>query len=114
MRIRKLHRSQAIRAGLILWGLALILGFASGTLGALVGASVYGPFSPFVLTVPLGLVGFALLIASTFLPSSRSEKPNFTQELMGRENLNYGVYTEGNWISVLDEKKKEEESNRRR
>jgi hypothetical protein len=60
----------------------------------------------------LGIIGFGLMVASTFLPEGKKEKPTFTQELMGRERLNYGVYTEGNWKTVLDEKDKEDKKRR--
>ncbi len=49
------------------------------------------------------MAGFALLVLSTFLPSKRTDKPAFIQELMSKEKLQYGVYTEGNWRSVLDD-----------
>jgi len=37
------------------------------------------------------------------LPSRRTDKLIFIQELMSKEKFQYGVYTEGNWRSVLDD-----------
>jgi len=79
---------------------------------SLMGSSVIAIWLPIVAGA--GLLGFALLALSTILPAGRKEKPTFTQELMGGERLNYGVYTEGNWMTVLDDKEKEEEKRRRR
>lgn len=82
-----------------------------------------GLLSPF-FTIPqllgylflVGILGIASLIfltLATFLPVGRRDRPTFTQELLGREKLQYGVYTEGNWMTVLDEKRKEEKQKRR-
>ncbi len=60
-----------------------------------------------------GVLGFGFLALSTLLPPKKDERPTFTQELMGRESLNYGVYTDGNWISVLDKKNREEKKHQR-
>ena len=37
------------------------------------------------------------------LPSRRTDKLIFIQELMSKEKFQYGVYTKGNWRSVLDD-----------
>ncbi len=100
-----------MRLGLALLALAAVLvyggPFASGALGE--GMLLY-----LALLGLAGALGFGLLVASTFLPSKKDERPTFTQELMGKESLNYGAYTDGNWISVLDKKDKEEKEHKRR
>jgi hypothetical protein len=105
-----MYRAQSIRIGLGLLAVALVLeygtGFAQNSLGQ-------GTFVYIILLGALGVSGFAFLVLSTFLPRGKRERPTFTQEHLGREGLQYGVYTEGNWKSVLDEKDKEEKARRR-
>lgn len=105
---RKLHRRPVLRIGLVMWAVALALGLVVGALSSLAGLTAEVVFPYLVLAGPLWLVGFVLLVLATFLPKSRDEKPTFTEELLGREKLQYGVYTDGNWMSVLDDKEKKE------
>jgi hypothetical protein len=109
-----MHRKPVLQAGLILTLITMLM------IGGVVASPFPGLFDLFGGSVVLllaaaatGIVGFALMIASTFLPEGKSDKPTFTQEMMGRERMNYGgVYTEGNWRQVLDDKEKEEKKRR--
>lgn len=100
MRLLGLKKDEAMRYGLGLLGLALLMVYVVqvfavvGSFGALLYLSVTGT---------LAVSGFILLVVSLFLPKERLVKPTFTEEMMGKESLNYGVYTDGNWMSVLDE-----------
>jgi len=102
---RKLYKAQSMKIGLGLLAIALVLTYASGF-----AAGVLGERMLIYLLLPAltGISGFAFLVLSAFLPRDRKERPTFTQELLGRERLQYGVYTDGNWMSVLDKKAKDE------
>lgn len=105
-----------LRKGLALKvGLGLVAVWFLMTYVLTFGVVVFGTGSSVLILLigaTLGIVGFGLIVASTFLPEGKNEKPTFTQELMGRERLNYGVYTEGNWKAVLDVKDKEDKTRR--
>lgn len=91
--------------------IALILTYASNFVEGLFGQGM--PLYLFSLGLT-GVSGFAFLVLSVFLPRKRGARPTFTQELLGREKLQYGVYTDGNWMSVLQEKDREEKESRKR
>jgi hypothetical protein len=112
MHMPKFRRRPVLRLGLAMWAAALGLGLAIGTLGDILGFTT-AVLLPFVIMAgSLGLLGFVMLVLSTFLPKSKYEKPAFTEELLGREKLQYGVYTDGNWMSVLQDKSKEKKQRR--
>ena len=100
-----------MKIGLGLLAIAVVLVYAGGF-----GMSVLGGgMAVYLFSLALfGMSGFAFLVLSTFLPRDKNEKPTFTQELLGKEKLQYGVFTDGNWVSVLDEKAKEDKKRRRR
>jgi len=110
MRIRGLHKGQALKVGLGLVAVWFLMAYV-----VTFGVVLFGTGSSVLILLigsTLGIIGFGLMVASTFLPDKKNAKPTFTQELMGRERLNYGVYTEGNWKTVLDEKDKEDKKRR--
>ena len=75
--------------------------------------SEYGLY--FFLTVgAVAFVGFLFLASSLFLPPRKGGRPNFMQELLGKESLHYGDYTKGNWTTVLDNEKKRREAKKRK
>ncbi len=96
-----------MRAGLGLIAAASLLVVAEGFLAPF---GVGGGFWVLAVFSLLGGTGAILALVSTFLPREKRDRPRFTEELLGREKLQYGVFTEGNWISVLDEKAKKKES----
>ncbi len=106
---RRFYRQKALRTGLAL----VLVPFAS-TLVFSVLEDMFGgvPSSLglyyFFAAAAFAVVGFSLLITSLFLPSRPEEKPTFTEELLGKEKLQYGSFTEGNWKAVLDEEDRRE------
>ena len=108
---RRIRTKQAIKIGLGLFAIAFLLGLVGPLVGSLLPVS---PISYIAVIGLLALSGFAFLVASLFLPVGRMERPTFTEELLGRERVQYGVFTEGNWISVLDEKESQEKEDRKR
>ncbi len=100
-------------------GLALILvpfasTFAFSLLDELLGGLQSGLALYYFLTVgTFAVVGFSLLIISLFLPSGPDERPTFTEELLGKERMQYGSFATGNWREVLDEEEKREAERRR-
>jgi hypothetical protein len=112
-----LHRRPVLQDGMILLLTAalifIIVGVVASPFPGLFG--LFGGESVLLLAGGvIAFVGIALMIGSTFLPEEKRGKPTFTQELLGRERLNYGgVYTEGNWKRVLDDKDKEQKKHRR-
>ncbi len=108
----KMHKQKAIKIGLGLIAVSFILVLGIEFVSVAVGSS-----SVLVILLTggvLGLAGFLFLIASTFIPRGKQERPTFTEELLGRERAQYGVFTEGNWMTTLDQKSKEEERRRRK
>jgi hypothetical protein len=106
-----MYRKRAIKIGL-----SLVAGSFLSTLGVQYASLVLGGAQvPALLLVSgaFGLAGFTFLIASSFLPCGNRERPTFTEELLGQEKAQYGVFTEGNWISVLYQKTKEERLRRK-
>lgn len=101
-----LHKYEARRYGFGLIGLSVLMIFLLPLFSIFGGLGLLG----YVLTLgTLVFAGFFTLVVSAFLPVGRGEGPTFTEELMGREKLQYGpAYTEGNWTSVLDQKDREE------
>ncbi len=108
----KLYRARAVQLGLGLLGLAVVVPYLSEFASIPLGSATFALF--LFVAAPAGFLGFVFLVLSTFLPAEKRKRPTFTQELMGRERVQYGVYTEGNWMSVLDEKEKEDKARRRR
>ena len=106
-----MHRRPVLQAGLILWFLGALLGFMFVFVGGWLGAVQLLYLMAVGVLIFLGL---GLAAASTFLPQGKEEKPTFTEELLGRERLQYGNYAEGNWKAVLDEKERAEKERRKR
>jgi hypothetical protein len=108
---RRFDRQSAIKAGLGSIAIAFLLLLGGGYLGYL----VPGSFGPVLVGVGVfGVAGFLFLISSIFLPARRRGKPTFTEELLGKESLHYGTFTQGNWKAVLDDEKKREAERRKR
>lgn len=105
----KLHKAQSMKIGLGLLAVALSLLYGIGIVQDILGQ---GTIFLVILVGAAGVSGFAFLVLSIFLPKGRRERPTFTEELLGREKLRYGVFTDGNWMSVLDEKKDEKKRRR--
>jgi hypothetical protein len=105
------HKEKIMKIGLSFLAIALMLTYASYFAESLLGQgmSIY-----LILLGLTGISGFTLLVLSIFLPRKRGEKPTFTQELLGREKLQYGVYTDGNWMSVLQDMDRKEKERRKR
>jgi Na+/melibiose symporter-like transporter len=96
-----------MRYGLGLIGLSLLLIFLTGPFASIFGEA--GGLAYVLTTGSIALAGFVLLLLSIFLPQEKKEKPNFTQELLGKEKMHYGVYSRGDWITVLDEEGEKKE-----
>jgi hypothetical protein len=98
-----------MRIGLGLLAIAFLLTYSMGFV------PIRQVMGAYLLTIALmGVSGFGFLVLSIFLPRDKREKPTFTQELLGKEKLQYGNFTEGNWKSVLDEKTKDKKKRRYR
>jgi len=108
MKLSGMHKAETRRYAFGLLGLSLLMTFLVGPFVSVFGYA--GAFAYIFLVGALALSGFVLLIASAFLPADRREQPNFMEDLMGEERLQFGpVYTEGNWMTVIeneDESKK--------
>ena len=113
---RRFDRQSAIKTGLGSIAIAFLLLLGGGALGAFSLGVLPSVFAlPYLLAVgALAVAGFLFLVSSFFLPARRGGKPTFTEELLGKESRHYGVYTRGNWITVLDEEKKREADKRKR
>jgi hypothetical protein len=101
-----LHKYEARKYGFGLIGLSVLMIFLLPLFSIFGGFGVLG----YVLTLgTLASTGFLMLIVSAFLQVSHGDGPAFTEDLMSRESVRYGpVYTQGNWISAMDEKEEKE------
>jgi hypothetical protein len=106
-----LYKEKTMKIGLGLLAIALVLTYASYFAVGLLGQ---GMLIYIILLGLTGISGFTLLVLSVFLPRKRGERSTFTQELLGREKLQYGAYTDGNWMSVLQEMDRKEKESRKR
>jgi len=108
----KLHRRTSLRVGQLLLAVAFVELLLGGFVVNTITSSLVSTY--YMAGAAIFVFGLAFLLISPFLPKYQEKDYRGMEKVLSREKLHYGVYTQGNWRTTLDEMDKEDKEKRKR